>query len=292
MIRDDNSELSVFARRLKELRERNGLSQKEFGQKIGVNTASVSNYEVDRNTPKLETLAIIGRTFNCSIDWLLGLEEKDKISEKGKEEDKKTTYADIMNQLFQLETIINAKKETLALETELDTRRNHKCKKPFEIIEVSRRDRFRIEMSLEEYENMIHPFVWNVPHTKKIPIEGDYDDTNTLYDPMKKVCDIEHKNIGYVIYINDYMLQKEIQSWSDMIEIRDLNTSGRNIYEDWKSGSLERLSKGDYDSEEKLVAYPIVTNSGSIRRFKLGIIKDGEDQEGVSVLKKRTSKEE
>lgn len=48
------------------------LSQKEFGQKIGVAESTVSLYESNKRFPDPETLKKISTLFNISIDYLLG----------------------------------------------------------------------------------------------------------------------------------------------------------------------------------------------------------------------------
>ena len=41
----NDSKMQIFATRLKELRTDNGMTQKEFAQKIGVTPAALSEYE-------------------------------------------------------------------------------------------------------------------------------------------------------------------------------------------------------------------------------------------------------
>lgn len=51
-------------------RKKLGLTQDEFGRKIGVARNTVANYETGFRTPKLQTLISISREFNIDVDWL------------------------------------------------------------------------------------------------------------------------------------------------------------------------------------------------------------------------------
>jgi len=64
-----------FNERLKELRERRGLSQADFADKIGVSKSAISMYERGERTPDYDTLEAIADFFNVDIDYLLGREK-------------------------------------------------------------------------------------------------------------------------------------------------------------------------------------------------------------------------
>lgn len=57
--------------RLRELRHDSGMSQKEFGQKIGVAESTVSLYESGKHEPDYATLLKIADYFRVSTDYLL-----------------------------------------------------------------------------------------------------------------------------------------------------------------------------------------------------------------------------
>lgn len=69
--------------RLKNARERAGLSQKEAAIEIGVGNAVLSNYENNRRDPDTETLKKIAITYDISVDYLLGLTNLPKPLEDG-----------------------------------------------------------------------------------------------------------------------------------------------------------------------------------------------------------------
>lgn len=63
---------TIFAARLKELREEAGLSQVQFGEKIGISRGSISYYENCDRTPDIVFLKKVADFFNVSLDYLLG----------------------------------------------------------------------------------------------------------------------------------------------------------------------------------------------------------------------------
>lgn len=58
--------------RIKYLREKNDLTQKDVATKLGVEPAAISKYELDMREPNIEALKKLGEIFNVSIDYLLG----------------------------------------------------------------------------------------------------------------------------------------------------------------------------------------------------------------------------
>lgn len=67
--------MSIFYRRIKELREENNLTQKELASKLGVSNSTVCDWEKGRSQPDLETLKRIACFFEVKTDYLLGLED-------------------------------------------------------------------------------------------------------------------------------------------------------------------------------------------------------------------------
>ena len=61
-----------FGAKLKKCRKDMSLSQKEFGQKIGVAESTVSLYESNKRFPDADTLKKISALFEVSLDYLLG----------------------------------------------------------------------------------------------------------------------------------------------------------------------------------------------------------------------------
>lgn len=56
--------------RIKQLRKKVGLTQQEFGEKIGIKANTVGNYEIGLRTPSDAVIKSICREFNVSNTWL------------------------------------------------------------------------------------------------------------------------------------------------------------------------------------------------------------------------------
>lgn len=89
-------ELQIFADRLKELRQKLNITQKEFSEKIGITAAALSSYENNIKNPSIAVAKRIAEAFNVSIDWLCGLSE-----ERGLEPEIKT-YRDVAIKIIEL----------------------------------------------------------------------------------------------------------------------------------------------------------------------------------------------
>lgn len=61
----------MFALRLKELRQKHNLSQKEFAEILNVSTGTVGNWEVGSREPDFKMLIKISDIFNVSCDYIL-----------------------------------------------------------------------------------------------------------------------------------------------------------------------------------------------------------------------------
>ena len=61
--------------RLKELRQKNNLTLKELGQKIGMANNTLSQYETGKREPKLDTWQALADFFNVSVPYLQGIDE-------------------------------------------------------------------------------------------------------------------------------------------------------------------------------------------------------------------------
>lgn len=60
--------------RLKELREREGISQYKLAARLGVAQSTVGMWENGKNKPEYATLTAIADYFQVSVDYLLGRE--------------------------------------------------------------------------------------------------------------------------------------------------------------------------------------------------------------------------
>ena len=66
-----------FGDKLLELRKKNGLSQEELAEKLGVSRQSVSKWESNQTYPETDKIIQIANLFDCSMDDLIN----DKITD-------------------------------------------------------------------------------------------------------------------------------------------------------------------------------------------------------------------
>lgn len=62
----------MFGKNLKYLRLIKGLTQEEFGEKIGYAKTTIAGWENNRYQPDIDTMIKIAKFFNVSMDVLLG----------------------------------------------------------------------------------------------------------------------------------------------------------------------------------------------------------------------------
>ena len=56
--------------RIKKLRKHLDLTQREFGERLGIKGNTIANYELGRNEPIDAVLSLICREFNVNEEWL------------------------------------------------------------------------------------------------------------------------------------------------------------------------------------------------------------------------------
>ena len=57
---------------LKLLRKEKDITLEELAKETGISNQMLSNYELEKTNPPLETIYKLSKFFNCSIDYLLG----------------------------------------------------------------------------------------------------------------------------------------------------------------------------------------------------------------------------
>lgn len=67
--------LTVFAKRIKNLRVSAGLKQSELAEKLGVSRSAIGLYENGDRTPDIDFALNAAKYFCVSTDWLLGLSD-------------------------------------------------------------------------------------------------------------------------------------------------------------------------------------------------------------------------
>lgn len=64
--------MDLFSTRVRELRRGRGLSQKQFADAVGTTQQSVTDWELGKKSPKLDSLLPCAEFFNVSLDYLTG----------------------------------------------------------------------------------------------------------------------------------------------------------------------------------------------------------------------------
>lgn len=67
--------MSKFAKRLKELREENNLSQAMLASQVGLTHTAIGLWEQNKRIPNLEAAIRLAKFFKVSLDYLSGLED-------------------------------------------------------------------------------------------------------------------------------------------------------------------------------------------------------------------------
>ncbi|MGE5590997.1 MAG: helix-turn-helix domain-containing protein [Bacillota bacterium] len=64
--------MSTLGEKIKELRERLGLSQRELAARLNLGSGTIANYETGNRSPDYQTLQRLADLFSVSTDYLLG----------------------------------------------------------------------------------------------------------------------------------------------------------------------------------------------------------------------------
>lgn len=67
----------IFRERIRLLREKNGMTQKDFAAFTGIAYITLYNYEREKTVPGADMLFRIAAATGCSVDWLIGLKEEE-----------------------------------------------------------------------------------------------------------------------------------------------------------------------------------------------------------------------
>lgn len=69
----------IFAKRLREARERRGLTQSDLAERLGIVTPGVSHMETARRGTSMQGLAVLADELGVSIDFLLGRDKAEGV---------------------------------------------------------------------------------------------------------------------------------------------------------------------------------------------------------------------
>lgn len=76
-----------FGKVLKELRLKSGLTQKQLAEQIGITKSVVSFYELQERIPSPAVLVKLSAVFHVSTDYLLGIDNIERLDVSGLTED-------------------------------------------------------------------------------------------------------------------------------------------------------------------------------------------------------------
>lgn len=68
-----------FGLRLKELRKKRKLTQKEVAARLGCSENTIRHYEDNTQNPPIENLVNLALIYNSSIDYILGMDSRSNI---------------------------------------------------------------------------------------------------------------------------------------------------------------------------------------------------------------------
>ena len=60
-----------FGKNLQALREAAGLSQSELAEKSGISVKTIQNWEIDRNSPRMDALVRLAQALGTTLDMLV-----------------------------------------------------------------------------------------------------------------------------------------------------------------------------------------------------------------------------
>jgi transcriptional regulator with XRE-family HTH domain len=66
--------VTKFGERMRQAREKKGMTQYELADVLNVNQITISTWERGTREPSIETIRKISITLNCSLDFLFGFD--------------------------------------------------------------------------------------------------------------------------------------------------------------------------------------------------------------------------
>ena len=65
----------IFGERLRELRNRQSVSQMQLAKATGLSQSAIAKWELDKTEPTASALITLSQYFGESVDYILGLED-------------------------------------------------------------------------------------------------------------------------------------------------------------------------------------------------------------------------
>ena len=86
-----------LGKRIKELREKQGMKQMDLAELTNIGRSSIGSYEIESETPTYVNLIKLAETLNVSTDYLLGYDTEDYLDLSGIDEKKREYINELYN---------------------------------------------------------------------------------------------------------------------------------------------------------------------------------------------------
>ena len=88
-----------FGYRLRALRKKKRMTQAQAAKRLNVSKASISGYENNVKTPSVDTLIQMSNLYGVTTDYLLGLDNRDRLDVDGLSERQKALLEQILQEM-------------------------------------------------------------------------------------------------------------------------------------------------------------------------------------------------
>ena len=86
-----------ISERIKELREKQNLTQSSLAKKLNITRSAVNAWEMGISVPNVEKLVELSSLFNVSVDYLLGINNSFNINISNLSEEEKKLVLNLVN---------------------------------------------------------------------------------------------------------------------------------------------------------------------------------------------------
>ena len=86
-----------LGKRIKELREKQGMKQMDLAELTNIGRSSIGSYEIESETPTYVNLIKLAETLNVSTDYLLGYDTDDYLDLSGIDEKQREYINELYN---------------------------------------------------------------------------------------------------------------------------------------------------------------------------------------------------
>lgn len=248
-----------FSEKLKEIRKKEGLSQEQLAEKIGVSRQAITKWETGKGLPDVENMVIIAEIFKTTLDDLL----------RG--------------------PAVQQKQETPVYTSE--TIYDIDCEKHFDVnigdaativLSSGKDEKLHIRLSSETFENIGTMF--------KIKLDEKKNklDVNCLNKDKLSRYEVEDSLMVEIVLPEKYSDHCEIAASVRLLVIRDLHLrrleydgDAKQVLVSDSSGSLEFTAKTDYD-----ITVDKITGRLDINQWKAKAVVHIPADAGVNVVNK------